>query len=127
MEKDNIDITIPVRFGCFQARAEIGICAPGSRYLPNYWFSKFPSKTSPVWNLLKLFDPQTWMLVFASIFSVTIVLYISARIGTSYFGVRPDTVEIVLSPFRVGILTKGRVHYIFLGLQSELLKWKIFS
>ena len=111
-------MTIPARFGCYQARAEVGICSPGSRYLPNYWFSKFPSKTSSTWNLLKLFDPLTWMLVFASIVSVAVVLYISARIGTSYFGLQAVSQEIVLSPFRIPILANQQSTF---GFSSAMI------
>ena len=109
---------IPSRFACYKARGDMAICSPGSRYLPNYWFSKFPSRTASTWNLLKLFDPQTWMLVFASIVSVTIVLYISARIGTSYFGVKAVTEEIVLSPFRVPILANQQSTF---GFSARML------
>ena len=74
------------------------------RYSPLYWFSRYPSKISPTWNLLRLFDPQTWILTFVSILSVTFCFSISARIGSSYFGIRTYTVEIALSPFRVPLL-----------------------
>ena len=75
-------------------------CAPGSTYLPENWYSKFPAKTAPTWNLLKLFDTTSWMLIFLSILSVTIFFHIAAKIGTKFFGVKTVGEEIILSPFR---------------------------
>ena len=75
------------------------------RYSPLYWFSRYPSKIAPTWNLLKLFDPQTWILTFISILSVTLCFCISARIGSVYFGIRTFTAEIALSPFRIPLLS----------------------
>ena len=65
-----------------------------------HWFSKYPSEVSPTWNLLKLFSLQAWILIFVSIVSVSIFLFISAKIGNSSFGLKTFTGEIVLSPFR---------------------------
>ena len=90
----------PSDYGCYHGRGTIAVCAPGFIYLPYYWYSKYPSETPPIWNLLKLFDPQSWMFIFLSILSVSIFFFIASRIGTSYFGTRPFTAEIVLSPFR---------------------------
>ena len=88
------------------------------RYSPLYWFSRYPSKISPTWNLLKLFDHQTWILIFVSILSVTLCFGISARIGSSYFGIRTFTEEIALSPFRVPLLSDQ---------QSSNSNYKIFE
>ena len=90
----------PGNYGCYHGRGTVAACAPGYLYLPAYWFSRFPTKVPPTWNLLKIFDPQSWTLIFISTLSVTIVFWISARIGTSYFGLKTFTEEIILSPFR---------------------------
>ena len=90
----------PMDYGCTRARAQVALCAPGANYLPEYWWSRYPAKVPPTWNLLKLFDPQSWLLIFLSILFVSIVFFISAKIGTYYFGIRTFTEEIVLSPFR---------------------------
>ena len=63
-------------------------------------FLQFPPKTSPIWNLLNIFTPLTWMLMFLAIGIVTMFFFATARIGVSYFGIRTYTEEIILSPFR---------------------------
>ena len=45
-------------FGCYYSRGKVAVCAPGFNYLPDYWFSKYPAKVAPTWNLVKLFDPE---------------------------------------------------------------------
>ena len=100
IERDEADFVTPSNYDCNESRGRVAACAPGSAYLPTYWFSKYPDKVAPTWNLLKLFDPTSWILIFTSIISVTIFFFISARIGTVHFGIQTVNEEIVLSPFR---------------------------
>ena len=78
----------------------MAVYAPGFTYLPDYWFSRYPARVAPTWNVVKLFDPISWVLFFLSILVASIMLFISARIGTSHFGIQTLNEEIVLSPFR---------------------------
>ena len=87
-------------YGCFHSRGKVAICAPGFLYLPEYWFSRYPAKVDPTWNLLKLFDPPGWIGLFLSIISVSVFFFFSSRIGTSHFGVQTFYEEIIFSPFR---------------------------
>ena len=100
IERDEVDLTAPSNFGCYEARAKVATCAAASNYLPSYFFSRYPARTSPIWNLALIFDPTSWALLFASIFTVTIFFFVSARIGKSYFGMSTHTIEIILSPLR---------------------------
>ena len=100
IERDEADIATDGTFGCFYSRSRVAICAPGFTYFPDYWFSRYPAKVAPTWNLVKLFDLPSWILIFTSIISVTIFFFIAARIGTSQFGIRTFMEEIILSPFR---------------------------
>ena len=100
IERDEVDFVTPCDYTCYHGVTTIGTCAAGSTYTPRHWFSKYPSKASPTWNLLKLFSPKSWLLIFISIVSVSIFLFITAKIGSSYFGLKTFTGEIVLSPFR---------------------------
>ena len=100
IERDEADIVTDGSYACFASRGKIAICAPGFLYLPRYWFSRYPAKVAPTWNLVKLFDTPSWILIFASTTSVTLFLFFAARIGTSYFGIRTFMEEIILSPFR---------------------------
>ena len=91
IERDEADFVTPSDYSCYES---------GSAYLPVYWFSKYPAKSAPTWNLLKVFDPPSWTLIFTSIICVTIFFFIVARIGTFHFGIQTVYEEIVLSPFR---------------------------
>ena len=106
IERDEADIVTPSNYNCFYDRGTVATCAPGSYYYPIYWFSKYPEKRSPIWNLVKLIDPISWTFTFLSIFSVSIFFYISARIGASYFCLQPFRREIILSPFRSNFTLK---------------------
>ena len=90
----------PGDYNCNHERTTVALCASGLTYLPQYWFSKYPSEVSPTWNIVKVFDPMSWILIFLSILLVSIIFFVSARIGTSYFGIRTLNEEIIFSPFR---------------------------
>ena len=49
---------------------------------------------------MKVFDQVSWLLIFLSILFVSIIFFITARIGTRNFGIRTFAEEIILSPFR---------------------------
>ena len=90
----------PGVYSCYWLRGKAATCAPGRTYLPEYWFSRYPAKVPPTWNLVNLFDQQSWILIFLSILFVSIFFLISAKIGTSHFGIQTVNEEIILSPFR---------------------------
>ena len=94
-----MDIGTPGNYGCYYERSTVAICAPGLTYLPHYWFSRYPAKIPATWNLVLLFDPPGWTLLFLSIIGVTLVFFLSARLGT-HFGIRTLNEEIIFSPFR---------------------------
>ena len=96
----------PGDYGCYHGRGTVATCAPGTTYSPLYWFSKYPDKRSPAWNLVKLVDPLSWVCTFLSIASVSLFFFVSARIGASYFGLQTFSEEIILSPFRSTLTLK---------------------
>ena len=85
IERDEADFVTPSDYSCYESRGRVAACAPGSAYL---------------WNLLKVFDPPSWILIYTSIICVTIFFFIVARIGTFHFGIQTVYEEIVISPFR---------------------------
>ena len=100
VERDEADIASPSNFACYHSRGTVAVCAPGSYYMPPYWWSKYPEERSPVWNLVKIFTPMSWMFTFLSIIFVSIFFLLSAKVGVSYFGLQTFNEEIILSPFR---------------------------
>ena len=100
IERDEADIVTPSNYGCYHGRGTVATCASGSQYSPNYLFSKFPEKVSRMWNLVKLFDPMSWILIFLSILSVSLFFFVSAGIGALHFGLQTFREEIILSPLR---------------------------
>ena len=100
IERDEADFVAPSNYGCFHGRGTVAVCSPGSQYLNLYWFSKYPDRTPPTWNLLKLVDPTSWIMIFISLLFVTIFFFISARIGKTQFRIETFHQEIILSPFR---------------------------
>ena len=106
IERDDADIVTPDDYGCYHGRGTVAVCAPGSMYNPRYWWSKYPEKRSPAWNLVNLFTPTLWMFTFISIISVSMFFLVSARIGALYFGLLTFREEIILSPFRSTLTLK---------------------
>ena len=106
IERDEADIVAPGNYACYHGRGTVATCAPGRTYIPVYWFSKYPEKRSPTWNLVTLVDPISWMCTFLSIIFVSLFFLVSARIGASYFGLQTFREEIILSPFRSTLTLK---------------------
>ena len=65
-------MTANMDYNCYQGRGEVAICAPGVSYFPMYWFSRYPARVAPIWNIVKVFDPISWILIFLSILFLSI-------------------------------------------------------
>ena len=100
IERDEADIVLPLTYSCYHGRSTVAICGPVTQYVPEYWFSKYPARKSPIWNLLIIFDKISWFWTFLSIHSVSIFFLISAKICSSCFWIQTFSEEIILSPFR---------------------------
>ena len=87
-------------FSFIPARCHIALCIPVT-YTPTTFYSKFPEKASPVWNLLYLFPPMIWGLTLLCIILVVITFLFSSFIY-SKIGNRKSLIleEIVLVPTR---------------------------
>ena len=70
-------------------------------YESKYFFSKYPAKVAPMWNLTKLLSPFLWICTFVSIFVVFSYFVLSAKVY-SIIGFKKDLKyeEIILMPFR---------------------------
>ena len=64
------------------------------------WVSKPPQKLPPITNILRIFDVTSWVLILASIMSVSVVLLAVSKVGTLYGGKDQDYVDILLVSFR---------------------------
>lgn len=54
IERDEIDVAMS-RFLYSAERCSVGACLESS-YLEYYFFSKYPEKVSPTWNLIRFYD-----------------------------------------------------------------------
>ena len=70
-------------------------------YSPYYFFSKYPERKDPIWNLVNLLSPLIWGLVVISIILVILMFKMSSFIYTK-LGHRKSimTEEMVLIPIR---------------------------
>jgi hypothetical protein len=75
-------------------------CSPGTLYGPYHWVSRAPRPILPITNLLRIYNPDCWILIIISMVTVFVFLKVAARLG-SYYGVGfPEQTYIVLFPFR---------------------------
>ena len=51
-----------------------------TNFTPFYFFSKFPDKVTPIWNLIRLFPPLIWGLTFISIVLVAAFHFLASKI-----------------------------------------------
>ena len=66
-----------------------------------YFFSKYPERIAPTWNLIQLFPPSIWGLVFVSILMIVLFFHVSSWIYYQ-MGLEKDLFkeELVLVPVR---------------------------
>ena len=89
-----------------EKRCSVATCLE-MMYQTKYFFSKFPSRVAPMWNLSKLLSPIQWSFTFASIFLVLSFFVFSAKVY-SFIGFKKDikNIEVILMPVRLGTKTK---------------------
>ena len=103
-----------------------------NQYQPYYFFSKFPEKVSPIFNLVKLFTPLIWGLTFMSVLLAVFYFTFSSWIY-SKLGLREHISgeeEILLYPFRVRMmLTNISINNIDIGFSSAFafLIWSVWG
>ena len=87
-------------FSFSESRCSIAVCL-ATHYSPFFFFSKFPEKVAPIWNLIHLFPPLVWLIVFISITMVTLMFYFSSYIYCK-MGIEKNIIqeEITLVPIR---------------------------
>ena len=86
-------------FSCTYERTLVALCSSSIEYQPIYFFSRYPSETTKVWNLLNLLSPSSWMWTLSSIISIVIMLKLFTIVG-SYLGSVTKTCDINLVPIR---------------------------
>ena len=81
-------------------RCSVGYCIENN-FQPFYFYSKYPEKLDPTWNLLRLFPPLIWAWTFASISATVIFFAVSAGVYKKMnMGYLLGEAEIGLFPFR---------------------------
>ena len=87
-------------FGFSQERCLIACCLEMQNSY-DFFFSNYPGKVDPTWNLIYLFSPLIWGLVIGSILMTYFVFKISSNIY-AYMGMSKSLFyeEMVLVPVR---------------------------
>ena len=75
-------------------------CAHSYLYIPFYIYTKYPSETNKIYNIINLFTPTSWMWTFISIGSIFLGLKLATWVGTR-LGLQTCTEEIILFPLRL--------------------------
>ena len=99
IERDEADLAVGV-FALSPERCEVCQCIEND-FNPRNFYTKYPAKVAPIWNLINLVPPDIWMYIFLSLFWVVIFFLISSKVYTkmgfrSYLGQE----EILLVPIR---------------------------
>ena len=75
-------------------------CAHSYLYIPFYIYTKYPSETNKIYNIINLFTPTSWMWTYISISSIFLGLKLATWVGTR-LGLQTCTEEIILFPLRL--------------------------
>ena len=98
MEKDAVDLMFEAS-SCLYNFPKLVLCLPAKDYSPYYFFSRYPLKTTKLWNLKNLLAPASWFAYFITIVIVIVSLKLSCYVGKR-LGLSTITEEIALIPFR---------------------------
>ena len=74
-------------------------CLPYSYYTPYYIIQAFPEPKSKFWNIIRILNPDTWMMTIITIVSLIVFLKIAVCAGERV-GLKTITEELILIPFR---------------------------
>ena len=87
-------------FGFTVERCTVTVCI-ATQNTPYHFYSKYPERVAPTWNLVNLFPPFLWGLVFVSIILVISMFQFSTFLY-SKMGFEKNIVseEMVLIPIR---------------------------
>ena len=86
----------PSYYACTLARSIVLDCSHPIVYSPNHWYTRPPAALPPATNLLRIYSPVCWIMIFVSIFSVSVFLLM----GKYYATGNSSYEEVVLVPFR---------------------------
>ena len=86
-------------FGYNYERGKVVSLPPAIGYKPYYIFTKYPSETTKVWNLIKLLTPTSWFWTFISITLSASMLKLFTYVGIQ-IGCGAASTDVTLVPFR---------------------------
>ena len=73
-------------------------CPTPIMYVPQYFWTKYPSEKTKLWNLKNLLNPSSWLAYLITIISVLASLKLCCYVGKK-LGLDTVTEEIALVPF----------------------------
>ena len=97
-ESDQADLAV-FSLAFTYGRSKVALCPPAVAYQPYYFYSRYPQKTTMLWNLKNLLTPGSWFMYFLTIICIILYLKLSFYVGRK-LGLNTVTEEITLVPFR---------------------------
>lgn len=64
------------------------------------WITRLPQSLPPSTNLLRIYSPDCWFLIFTSMFVVSIFMVVAGKLGTEYGIGTDDYSDLAFVPFR---------------------------
>ena len=95
---DEADLGV-TQFTSSHARSTIVEYAHPVRYGPYRWITMAPQKVLPIWNMLGIFDYQSWFFIIISMVAIYGFLLVTTKVGACY-GLDYHYQEIPLCPVR---------------------------
>ena len=99
-------------------RSKVALCPPAVAYQPYYFYSRYPQKTTMLWNLKNLLTPGSWFMYFLTIICIILCIKLSVYVGKK-LGLNTFTEEITLVPFRC------LENYVFIDLADFILFFRV--
>ena len=88
-----------LNFQCYHKTSIVVSCSHHMVYAPHHWISRAPREVLPIWNMLGIFDFESWVLLIFFMFVVYGFLLVCAKVGACY-GLAFHYEEIPLFPVR---------------------------
>ena len=98
LERGHADLAVR-NFACTFERSQVVLCPHAVKYVPYFFWTRFPLQRTKMWNLVRLLTPTSWLVTLIALSVTVICLKIAYLIGRK-MEVPSISTEIVLCPYR---------------------------